>query len=100
MDKLPELLLKESAVRRFAKDHRLSPRETEMALLIARGIETNEDLGVALGVTTGTAQRMAHDIYAKTRTSSKFEVFRAILNHSHPDEKGRMGNLLPMLFFM
>jgi DNA-binding CsgD family transcriptional regulator len=100
MDKLPELLLRESAVRRFAKDHRLSPRETEMALLIARGIESNKELAEAMGVATSTAQRMAHDIYAKTRTSSKFEVFRAMLNHRRPDDKGRMGNLLPMLLFM
>ena len=79
--KLPELLIEETHVRAFAKHHRLSPRETEMALLVARGLESNADLGAALDVTTATAQRMAHDIYAKTRTSSKFGLFRAMLNH-------------------
>ena len=78
------LLVTEKAILDFAEKNRLSPREKDLLMLVCCGLESNEELARELGITIGTTRRMAHDIYAKTRTSSKFELLRSIIRNPCP----------------
>lgn len=63
----------------FAKRHRLSPRETEFVLLIANAVESNEEIAQEMGLTLGSAKGLAHNVYAKTGTSSKYQILHHLL---------------------
>lgn len=53
---------------------RLSPRETEVLVLLLQGVESNEALAQRLGVSVPTAKTTLRFLYAKTGRSTKHGV--------------------------
>ena len=51
----------------------LSPRECEVAVLIARGL-SNKEVARQLGLTEGTVKIHVHSIFQKLRTKSRYSL--------------------------
>lgn len=58
---------------------RLSPREREIAALVARGMK-NRDIGAQLGISENTVKRHLQSIFSKTRTHDRLELAVLALN--------------------
>ena len=58
----------------FAQKHRLSPREIEVVELMNRGLG-NREIAEKLFVSLATVKTHAHNIYEKTGTRSRYELF-------------------------
>lgn len=50
---------------------RLSPRETELALLLLEGVDTNADIARLLGLRLNSTKVYVHNLFAKLGVSSK-----------------------------
>ncbi len=59
---------------RFVKNFSLTKKESEILPLILKGISTRE-IGERLSISSGTAKNHILNIYKKTGTHSKFELF-------------------------
>jgi DNA-binding NarL/FixJ family response regulator len=51
----------------------LSPREREVALLVARGL-TNKEVACELGLSEGTVKIHLHNIFAKLGAKSRYNL--------------------------
>lgn len=57
---------------------RLSPREREVARLLAKG-QSNKELAAALGISLGTVKDHVHAVLRKSGCSSRLEVASAFI---------------------
>ena len=60
--------------------NKLSPREKEVALYIAKGISTN-DIAKKLGIKSNTVSTFRKKIFVKLSISSNVELFKLFLNN-------------------
>ena len=60
--------------------NKLSPREKEVALYIAKGISTN-DIAKKLGIKSNTVSTFRKKIFVKLSISSNVEIFKLFLNN-------------------
>lgn len=61
----------------FAERHGLSPREREMAILIARGL-SNKEIGAELGIAMTTARTHIYNLFQKVGARSRIELLRKL----------------------
>ncbi len=59
---------------RFVKNFNLTRKESEILMLLLKGIPTKE-IGKRLSISPGTAKNHILNIYKKTKTHSRFELF-------------------------
>jgi len=60
--------------------NKLSPREKEVALYIAKGISTNE-IAKKLGIKSNTVSTFRKKIFVKLNINSNVEIFKLFLNN-------------------
>jgi two-component system invasion response regulator UvrY len=60
--------------------NKLSPREKEVALYIAKGISTN-DIAKKLGIKSNTVSTFRKKIFVKLNINSNVEIFKLFLNN-------------------
>ena len=60
--------------------NKLSPREKEVALCIAKGISTN-DIAKKLGIKSNTVSTFRKKIFVKLSINSNVEIFKLFLNN-------------------
>jgi two-component system invasion response regulator UvrY len=60
--------------------NKLSPREKEVALYIAKGISTN-DIAKKLGIKSNTVSTFRKKIFIKLNINSNVEIFKLFLNN-------------------
>jgi DNA-binding NarL/FixJ family response regulator len=60
--------------------NKLSPREKEVALYIAKGISTN-DIAKKLGIKSNTVSTFKKKIFVKLCITSNVEIFKLFLNN-------------------
>jgi len=60
--------------------NKLSPREKEVALYIAKGISTN-DIAKKLGIKSNTVSTFRKKIFVKLNINSNVEIFMLFLNN-------------------
>lgn len=73
----PLVVVREAMPPRFFE--KLSPREREVALLLARG-RCNKDIAHDLGIAVGTVKDHVHAVLSKSGLSSRLEVVSAFIS--------------------
>lgn len=72
--------------------HHLTPREREVADLVAAGL-ANKQIALALGISIATVKDHVHRILSKNGLPSRAAIGGAIGTHPSMDSQGRSGDL-------
>lgn len=88
-------------LRDFAARWHLTPRETEILNLIARGVVRIKDIAEQLTLSPNTVNNHINSIFTKTQTRSKSQLLAIILDHiSQRAERFRLFGRTPSLIYL
>jgi DNA-binding CsgD family transcriptional regulator len=66
---------------------RLSPRETELALLLLEGVDSNADIARRMRIKLNSAKVYSHNLFAKLGVSSKLAAAMKLIHELHASKR-------------